>query len=139
MFDQLDCIKVRIDFAIIENQSEMDFFLVLICANKLSFSLRLFLFLRISLGFFCQCAIAIVHLLIFSAVLILFILKPIEMDIRSLFRTCKVKDESKDVTQFKFQLFCIPRLMICYYIFLKLYKMTPINWIFCNKIQLLFF
>lgn len=88
MFDQLDCIKVRIDFAIIENQSEMDFFLVLICANKLSFSLRLFLFLRIFLGFFCQCAIAIVHLLIFSAVLILFILKPIEMDIRSLFRTC---------------------------------------------------
>lgn len=78
MFDQLDCIKVRIDFAIIENQSEMDFFLVLICANKLSFSHRLFLFLRIFLGFFCQCAIAIVHLLIFSAVLILFILKPIE-------------------------------------------------------------
>lgn len=37
MFDQLDCIKVRIDFAIIGNQSEMDFFLVLLCANKLSF------------------------------------------------------------------------------------------------------
>jgi hypothetical protein len=34
MFDQLNCIKLRIDFAIIGNQSEMDFFLVLLCCAR---------------------------------------------------------------------------------------------------------
>lgn len=34
MFDQLNCIKLRIDFAIIGNQSQMDFFFVLLVAHK---------------------------------------------------------------------------------------------------------
>lgn len=81
MFDQLNCIKVRIDFAIIGNQSEMDFFFDLApsfgthnshCAQTQFFGGPcFFLFLRIS-RIFCHCAI--VHLLIFSGVLILFIL-----------------------------------------------------------------
>lgn len=45
MFDQLNCIKLRIDFAIIGNQSQMDFFFVLLVAHKaVVFNLSFFYF-----------------------------------------------------------------------------------------------
>lgn len=43
---QLRCIKERIDFAIIENQSEIDFFLVLVMRTTTLVFKAVFLFLR---------------------------------------------------------------------------------------------
>lgn len=75
MFDQLGCIKVRIDFAIIGNQSEMDFFSCTSLREQTYYLTTAFSIFAHIAWIFCHCAIAIVHLLIFTAVLILFILK----------------------------------------------------------------
>lgn len=62
---QLRCIKERIDFAIIGNQSEIDFFLVLVMRTTTLVFNAVFLFLRISRIF----AIApLSSLLIFSVI-----------------------------------------------------------------------
>lgn len=65
VFCQLRCIKERIDFAIIGNQSEIDFFLVLVMRTTTLVFNAVFLFLRISRIF----AIApLSSLLIFSVI-----------------------------------------------------------------------